>query len=170
MQRTFIMLKPDALNRGLIGEVLARFEKRGLRILGLKMIRMDERLCRTHYAHHANKSFFPSLIRFMTSSPVVCAVLEGKQAIDVVRKMCGSTNAREAESGTVRGDYSLSTQANIIHASDTPEIAEAEIARFFKPGELFDYRLPHHELQYADDERAERKELVAPTKKHREEP
>jgi len=170
MQRTFIMLKPDALNRGLVGEVISRFERRGLRILGLKMIKMDEKLCKAHYAHHAGKSFFASLIRFMTSAPVVCIVLEGKEAVNVARKMCGSTNSREAEAGTIRGDYSLSTQANIIHASDTPEMAEAEIARFFKPGELFDYKLPYYELQYAEDERAERKELVPPTKKHREEP
>ncbi|MEM3031058.1 MAG: nucleoside-diphosphate kinase [Candidatus Micrarchaeia archaeon] len=168
MQRTFVMLKPDALTRGLIGEVISRFEKRGLRIVGLKMIRMDEKLCRTHYAHHAGKSFFPSLIRFMTSTPVVCLVLEGKQAIEVVRKMSGLTNAREAEPGTIRGDYSLSTQVNIIHASDTPEMAEAEITRFFKPGELFDYSLPF--VQYAEDELAERRELVPPSKKHREEP
>ncbi|MEM4389882.1 MAG: nucleoside-diphosphate kinase [Candidatus Micrarchaeia archaeon] len=168
MQRTFVMLKPDAVTRGLIGEVVARFERRGLRIVGMKMVRMDEKLCKTHYAHHAGKSFFPSLIRFMTSTPVVCLVLEGKQAIEVVRKMCGSTNAREAEPGTIRGDYSLSTQVNIIHASDTPEMAEAEIARFFRPDELFDYELPF--VQYAEDELVERRELVPPRKKHREEP
>ncbi len=159
MQHTFVLLKPDALNKKIIGEVIARFERKGLKLVALKMIHLTEEICKSHYAHHVNKSFFPNLRKFVCSTPVVCMVLEGKDAVEVVRKMCGATNSREAAPGTIRGDYSLSVQSNIIHASDSLETACKEIERFFTPQEIFEYDLELDKVSYAEDEKADRKKI-----------
>ena len=154
MERTLVILKPDCVQRGLCGLVLQRFEQRGFAIAGMKMIRLGSALLREHYAHIADKPFFPGIEKFMSSSPVVVAVIEGKDAVESVRAMCGPTNARKAAPGTIRGDYSLSMQCNVIHASDSPETAQKEIARFFKPEELHSYRRTLEELTYSADEKA----------------
>ncbi|MBI5159424.1 nucleoside-diphosphate kinase [Candidatus Micrarchaeota archaeon] len=159
MEQTFVLLKPDALNKKIIGEVVSRFERKGLKIVGLKMIQLTDELCKAHYAHHATKSFFPGLKKFVCSTPVVCMVLEGKDAVEAVRKMCGVTNSREAAPGTIRGDYSLSVQSNIIHASDSLETAYKEIERFFSPSEVHEYTLELDKVAYADDERANRSKI-----------
>ena len=154
MERTLIILKPDCVQRGLCGAVLSRFEQRGFAIAGMKMILLSPALLKEHYAHIADKPFFPGIEKFMSSSPVVVAVIEGKDAVESVRAMCGPTNARKAAPGTIRGDYSLSMQCNVIHASDSPETAQKEIARFFKPDELHACRRTLEGLTYSADEKA----------------
>ena len=151
-ERTLILIKPDSVNRGLIGEVISRLEKKGLKIVGLKMLHMTKELSKDHYSHLMSKPFYQDLEKFMTSYPIVALVAEGKEAVDVVRLIVGPTNATKAESGTVRGDLSNSTSRNIIHASDTKETAEKEIKRFFKSSELFDYKFAVSEFLYAGDE------------------
>ncbi len=141
-QRTLVILKPDAVQRRLVGEILRRFESKGFQIVGLKMARLDSRILETHYEAHRQKPFYPSLVRFMTSGPVLLGVIQGPRAIDVVRKMMGKTFAHEAEPGTIRGDLGLSGQYNLIHGSDSPEAARKEIGLFFKEGELFDFSMP----------------------------
>ena len=153
-ERTLIILKPDAVQRGLVGAVLSRFEKRGFTIAGMKMVKLSPELLKEHYAHIADKPFFPGIAKFMSSSPVVVAVIEGKEAIECVRAMCGPTNARKAASGTIRGDYSLSMQCNVIHASDSAESAQKEVARFFTPSELHSYKRMLEEITYSSDESA----------------
>jgi len=133
------MLKPDALHRGLIGRILGRFEQKGLRIVGLKMRWLDKPLAERHYGVHKGKEFYEPLIRFITAAPLVLAILEGKDACRVVRKMTGATFAPDAEPGTIRGDLAISNRFNLIHASDSPETAEKEINLFFTPTEVFDY-------------------------------
>ena len=152
MERTLIILKPDCVQRGLCGAVLSRFEKRGFAIAGMKMILLSPALLREHYAHIADKPFFPGIEGFMSSSPVVVAVVEGKDAVESVRAMCGPTNARKAAPGTIRGDFSLSMQCNVIHASDSVESAGKEVARFFKPDELHSYKRVLEGLTYSRDE------------------
>ncbi|VVC00611.1 Nucleoside diphosphate kinase [uncultured archaeon] len=152
MERTLIILKPDCVERGLCGTVLSRFEKRGFAIAGMKMVRLSSALLKEHYAHIADKPFFPGIEKFMSSSPVVVAVIEGKEAVEAVRAMCGPTNARKAAPGTIRGDYSLSMQCNVIHASDSAETAEKEVKRFFKPEELHAYKRVLEPLTYSKDE------------------
>lgn len=151
MERTLILLKPDAVQRGFIGQVLSRFEKKGLKLVGMKMLRMSPALAKEHYAHLVSKPFYPDLEKFMTSNPIVAAVLEGKESVEVVRTLCGPTNATKAPAGTIRGDFSNSTSRNVIHASDSKETAVKEVARFFKKEELFDYDLNKVWL-YAPDE------------------
>ncbi len=152
MERTFVMLKPDAVNRRLLGEIIGRIEKKGLKIVGLKMIMLNDKILDIHYAHHKNKAFFPRLKKFMSSSPVVAMVVEGVDAVEVVRKLCGPTNGREAVPGTIRGDFSMSVQSNLVHASDSKEKAEEEIKRFFKKEEIFNYPLSNEHLVYSKDE------------------
>ena len=152
MERTLIILKPDCVQRGLCGAVLSRFESRGFTVAGMKMVKLSSALLREHYAHIADKPFFPGIEKFMSSSPVVVAVIEGKEAVEAVRAMCGPTNARKAAPGTIRGDYSLSMQCNVIHASDSVETAHKEVARFFKPEELHSYKRVLEELTYSKDE------------------
>jgi nucleoside-diphosphate kinase len=147
-ERTLLLIKPDAMQRGLVGDILTRFEHKGFKIVGLKMLRISKELSREHLV---SKPFYPDLEKFMTSQPIVAAVIEGKEAVDVTRLIVGPTNASKAPGGTVRGDFSNSTSRNVIHASDSKETAEKEIRRFFKPEELFDYRL-HEEYLYASDE------------------
>ncbi|QLJ52356.1 MAG: Nucleoside diphosphate kinase [Candidatus Fermentimicrarchaeum limneticum] len=137
MERTFVMLKPDAIKKDVAGEVISRLEKAGLEIIGMKMIKLDEKICREHYAHHVDKPFFKGLVEFMCSTPVICMVLEGENAVEVVRSLAGPTDSKKAPKGTIRGDFGTDVQANIIHASDSRETAESEIKRFFKKSELF---------------------------------
>lgn len=140
MQRTLIILKPDCVQRGLAGEIIRRFEQRGLQIVGLKMLRISHAVAQEHYAVHHGKPFYDGLIRFMTSGPVVVLALQGNNAIDVSRKMMGATFGFKAEPGTIRGDFGLSSSFNLIHGSDSPEAAAAELARFFTPAELLEYK------------------------------
>lgn len=153
MEKTLIILKPDCVQRGLCGKVLLRFEERGFSIAGAKMVKLSKEILEEHYAHLKGKPFFPKLVAFMSSSPVIVAVIEGKDAVGIVRKMCGATNAREADNGTVRGDFALSTQYNIIHASDSKETAEKEIRRFFRPEEIHSYARVLDGMTYAEDEK-----------------
>ena len=153
MERTLIILKPDCVQRGLCGAVLSRFERRGFSIAAMKMVRLSRALLEEHYSHLSGKPFFPALLKFMSSSPVVVAVIEGKGAVEIARKMCGATNARNAENGTIRGDFGLSTQYNVIHASDSKETAGREIKRFFSPQEIHSYRRVLEGMTYSADER-----------------
>ncbi|MCK9292495.1 MAG: nucleoside-diphosphate kinase [archaeon] len=152
MERSLIIFKPDSLNRALVGEILHRFERKGLKIIGMKMTYLDDDLLGQHYFHLKDKPFFPRLKRFMQSAPSIVAVLEGNNVIEVVRNLVGVTRGYEALSGTVRGDYSLSGQCNVIHASDSPVNAELEISRFFNHDELFNYEKIDLEYIYAEDE------------------
>lgn len=133
---TLVLIKPDAVRRGLVGEILSRFEKKGLRIRGLKMLKMSRDLAEKLYEAHRGKDFYSPLIEFMTSGPVVAVVLEGESAIEVVRSMIGPTDGTKAPPGTIRGDYSLSNRENLVHASDSKENAEREIKLFFREDEL----------------------------------
>lgn len=139
MERTLIIFKPSAVQRALVGQIITRFQQKGLRIVGLKMMQLTEELLREHYAHLVDKPFFPEVLNSMMASPVIVGCLEGVDAINVVRLMTGSTNGRQAAPGTIRGDFAMSNQENILHASSSPEDAAAEIARFFKTNELFNY-------------------------------
>ena len=140
MERTLVMLKPDAVQRGFVGRILARFEAKGLKIVALKLARLDRALAERHYAPHKGKDFYEPLIRFVTSAPVVFVALEGKGAVAVARKMMGATFGPNAEPGTIRGDFGMSNRFNLIHGSDTPEAAQREIALFFRPEELIDWQ------------------------------
>lgn len=141
MQRTLIICKPDCVHRRLVGEVLRRFEAKGLRIAALKLLKVDRALAEQHYAEHRGKPFFEGLIQFITSDAVVVGILEGNEAIAVVRTMLGATNGAEAAPGTIRGDFAISKQNNLVHGSDSPESAAREIALWFKPEELVAYEL-----------------------------
>lgn len=152
MEKTLVLLKPSCVERGLIGEVTGRIEKRGIIICGMKMMQLDERILREHYAHLADKPFFPALAASMMASPVVAMCLKGVDVVKVFRDMVGVTNGRKAAPGTIRGDLSMSGSLNIIHASDSVENAEIEIARFFKPEEVFDYTPANLKFVYSDDE------------------
>jgi len=130
-QRTFVILKPDAVRRGLVGEILSRFEAKGLRIVAMEQRTIDGELADQHYSEHVERDFYPPLRDFITSGPLVALVLEGDEAIDVVRAINGATDGRKAAPGTVRGDYSLSNRENLVHASDSPESAARELALWF---------------------------------------
>ncbi len=152
MEQTFVILKPSAIQRSLCGDVLTRFQRKGLIIAGIKMMQLDEKILRVHYAHLVDRPFFPALVKSMTRTPVIVMVLKGKDSVAVVRSMTGATNCRNAAAGTIRGDFGMSGQENIIHASDTPENAVIEIDRFFRPEEIFNYPMPIIEATYAPDE------------------
>ena len=141
MERTLIIVKPEGVQRGIIGNIVTRFEQRGLKFVGLKLIHITPALAEQHYGVHKGKPFYPGLVKHITSGPVVVAVLEGPRAISVVRTTMGATNAAEAIPGTIRGDFALEIGFNIIHGSDGPETAKQEINLFFKPEELVDYGL-----------------------------
>lgn len=141
MERTLIIVKPEGVQRGLIGKVINRFEERGLKFIGLKLIHITPELAEKHYGVHKGKPFYPGLVQHITSSPVVVGVLEGPKAISVVRNTMGTTNPVEATPGSIRGDYALEIGFNIVHGSDGPETASFEINLFFKPEELVDYTL-----------------------------
>lgn len=151
-EKTLIIIKPDALQRNLLGEIIARFEKKGLKIIGLKMMELGDVLLEEHYSHHRDKDFFSSLKMFMKSSPVVLVVFEGPNIIKSVRLIVGPTRGYEADAGSIRGDFSMSAQYNIVHASDSKENAEIEIKRFFKPEELFDYQKMDFDWVYSEEE------------------
>lgn len=136
MERTFVMVKPDGVRRGLVGEILARFERKGFRLVGLKLLTLDRELAEKHYAEHREKPFFPGLVAFITSGPVVAMVLEGPNAVAEVRKMMGATHPKDALPGTIRGDFATTIDENVIHGSATPEDAQREIALYFRPEEL----------------------------------
>ncbi len=138
-ERTLVLIKPDGVQRQLVGRIIDRYEERGLKLVGLKLIQVDRALAERHYAAHREKPFFAGLVDFIVSSPLVAAALEGPNAIAVVRAINGATRPHEAAPGTIRGDYALETAQNIVHASDGPEAAVAELALWFEPGELFDY-------------------------------
>lgn len=152
LERTLVLLKPCTLERALAGEIIGRFEKKGLRIAGMKMMQLDDEILDVHYAHLKGKPFFGILKASMMTSPVVAMCLEGVDAIAVVRGITGDTNGRKAAPGTIRGDYCMSNQQNIVHASDSPEAAEAELERFFRPEEIFDLGDMNLARLYAADE------------------
>lgn len=139
MQRTLILFKPDAVQRRLAGKLLTRLEEKGLKIVGLKMLMVTKELSKQHYSEHVSKPFYPLLEEFITAGPVVAVVAEGPKAVQVVRTMMGPTNGAEAAPGTIRGDYGVSRQMNLMHGSDSPEAAAKEIAVYFKPEELVTY-------------------------------
>ncbi len=138
-ERTLVLLKPDAVQRGLVGKIIGRLEDRGLKIAGLKLMRMDMPLARRHYAEHVEKPFFPGMAEFMTSRPIVAMAIEGENAAEIVRKTMGATNPRDAAPGTMRGDWAVDIGKNLIHGSDSPESALRELEIFFGDDELFDY-------------------------------
>ena len=142
MERTLIILKPDAVQRGLVGEIVTRFERKGLQIAGLKVMKIPAATAEQHYAPHKGKPFYDGLVRFMTSSPVVVIALAGKDAIAISRKMMGATFGSKAESGTIRGDFGVSNSFNLIHGSDSPESAKRELELFFGAGEVVDFQRP----------------------------
>lgn len=139
MERTLVIIKPDAVQRGLVGEVTSRLERRGLKLVGMKLMAIDQELAHRHYGIHEGKPFFESLIRYITSAPVVVMVWQGPGAIALVRRTMGSTNPQEAAPGTIRADYGLDIERNLIHGSDGPDTAETEINLYFKPEELVDW-------------------------------
>ena len=152
MEKTLVLLKPCTLQRGLVGEVTRRFEQKGLRLAGMKMMWLTDELLSEHYAHLAAKPFFQRVKDSMRAAPVIACCYEGVDAIAAVRALAGPTNGRLAAPGTIRGDLSMSFQENIVHASDSPETAAVEIARFFSPEEIFDYRQCTFDYLYANDE------------------
>lgn len=153
MERTLVILKPDALQRGLIGDIMGRFEHKGLRLIGIKMMRLDTAILRAHYAHLTDKPFYKGIEDFMTSSPVVVMAWEGYECVNSVRILVGATNPRLADAGTIRGDFAIGQGRNLIHASDSKENGEKEIDRFFDKSELFDYEKSEYVHLYEDYER-----------------
>lgn len=152
MEQTLVILKPSAVERGLIGDIISRIEKKGLIITGMKMMRLSEDILREHYAHLVDKPFFPSIVASMTAAPVICMVLKGIDAVAVFHEMTGATNGRKAAPGTLRGDFCTSGSENVVHASDSVENAVKEINRFFRPEEVLDYIPSGFGFLYADDE------------------
>ena len=153
-ERTLVIIKPDGILRGLVGEVLHRFERKGFRIVGLKFDHLTDELLADHYAHIADKPFFPAVAKFMKSAPSLMLVIEGKNVVAAVRAMGGVTNAAEAVPGTIRGDYALSIQQNVVHISEDLAAAQVEVPRFFKSTELFDYDRADFGAIYSADELA----------------
>ena len=147
-QRTFAMLKPDAVKRRLTGKILSRFEERGIKIIAAKTLMISEALAKTHYGEHSEKPFFNDLVSYITSGPVFAMVLESDDVIAQVRKMVGATNPKEADVGTIRGDYAIDLGRNVIHASDSEESAVREIGLFFDESEFCDYELPDEDIIY----------------------
>ena len=153
MERTLIIAKPDAVQRGLIGEIITRFENKGLKLIGLKMIALDSKLLQRHYHEHLGKPFYEGLERFMQSSPVVVVAWEGYECVTSVRILVGSTNPREADAGTIRGDFAIGTGRNIIHASDSKKTGLSEVSQFFNSDELFSYDKSEYSHIYEPSER-----------------
>ena len=139
MERTYLMVKPDGVQRGICGEIVSRFEKKGLKLVAMKLMVIPKVVAENHYGEHKDKPFFPSLISYITSGPVLAMVWEGESAVSVCRNMMGKTNPKESAPGTIRGDFGMQTGMNIIHGSDSVESAEREISIFFKPEELVSY-------------------------------
>lgn len=149
-EKSLIILKPDCIQRNLVGEIISRFEKKGLKIVGIKMMQVSDVLLEEHYMHIKDKPFFPGIREFMKSSPVIIMALEGVGIIDSLRIIVGPTKGYTADGGTIRGDFSMSTQSNLVHASDSPEAAVAEVARFFKEDELYTYKKIDTDLIYSE--------------------
>lgn len=152
MEKTLVIFKPSAIDRRLVGRILSRIEDKGFIIAGMKMMQLDEKILKEHYSHLVDKPFFPSLVESMTSTPVIVACLAGVEAVRVFREMTGVTNGRNAAPGTLRGDYCMSSQTNIVHASDSVDNAKIELARFFSPEEIFDYTPANVKYFYGDNE------------------
>jgi nucleoside-diphosphate kinase len=152
MEKTLVILKPCTVRRGLVGEITHRFEKKGLQLCGMKMIQLDDTILSEHYAHLAEFPFFQRVKDAMMVSPVIVCCWKGLDAVRVVREMAGKTNGRNAAPGTIRGDYSMSVQENIVHASDTIENAAIELARFFRDEEIYEYKSIGWDVFYANDE------------------
>ncbi len=157
MEKTLVLVKPDGIQRGLVGEVIKRFEQKGLKLIGVKMMSLSEAILREHYAHITNKPFYPGVEKFMRSTPVVALCLEGLEAVNAVRLLCGITKSREADAGTIRGDLAMSVACNVVHASDTPDAAQKEVKRFFTSEELFEYDKSEYMHVYVDDERGSKR-------------
>jgi nucleoside-diphosphate kinase len=153
MEKTLIIAKPDAVQRGLVGSIIARLEKKGLKLIGMKMASLDQARLRVHYAEHTEKDFYKGLEEFMQSSPVVLMAWEGYQCVDSVRTIVGATNPRQAAPGSIRGDLAIGTGRNLIHASDSKQSGESEINHFFDKDELFDYDKSEYSHVYEDFER-----------------
>lgn len=154
MERTLIIAKPDAVQRGLVGEIILRLERKGLKMIGLKMVGLDSQLLQEHYAEHLEKPFYAGLEEFMKSSPVVVMAWEGFECVNSVRILVGATNPREAAAGTIRGDFSIGTGRNLIHASDSKQSGESEVGRFFGKDELFEYEKSEYLHIYEGFERS----------------
>ena len=152
MEKTLVILKPSCLMRGLVGEVTRRFEQKGLRLAGMKMCQLTDEQLSEHYGQHKGKPFFQQLKDAMMVTPVIVCCYEGVDAVEVVRNLAGVTNGRKAALGTIRGDYCMSFQENVVHTSDSIENAKIELERFFNPGEIFDYKMPLLDYLYAADE------------------
>ncbi len=150
-ERSLIIIKPDAIQRSLVGKIITRFEEKGLKLVGMKMMQLEDAMIEAHYGHLKDKPFFPQIKKFMQSAPVVVFAVAGINAVNAVRLIVGITKAYEADAGTIRGDYALSMQSNVVHASDSKENAEAEIERFFAPYELLEYEKVDTRFVFADD-------------------
>lgn len=148
IEKSFVMMKPDAVSRRLIGQILSRFEDKGLKIVAMRLRQIDEDLAKEHYGEHSDKPFFTGLVEYITSSPSLTMVIEGDDAISVIRKIVGATNPKEAELGTIRGDFGMDTGRNIIHASDAPGSAKREIALFFNEDEICEYSMSDNSWIY----------------------
>ncbi|HCI80650.1 MAG TPA: nucleoside-diphosphate kinase [Ktedonobacter sp.] len=153
MERTLVLIKPDAVQRDLVGEIISIFERKGLKVVGMKMMALSDQLLDEHYSHLREKSFFGEIKSFMKSTPVIACCLEGVDCVDTVRLLCGITKAREAAPGTIRGTFAMSVQANLVHASDSLETAKVEVPRFFKAEELFEYEDAVQGFVYSPAER-----------------
>ena len=153
IEKTLVIIKPDCLQRNLVGEVILRFERKGFKLLGIKMMELSDVILDEHYSHLKDKPFFPKIKSFMQSSPCIVMIWQGIEAIKVVRQLAGITKSREAELGSIRGDLALSQQYNLIHASDSKESAKVEIARLFKKNEIFNYQKIDFDFTHADNER-----------------
>lgn len=149
-EQSLIIIKPDAIQRNLVGEIIGRFERKGLKIIGMKMMHLNDALLSEHYAHIADKPFFPRIQKFMKSAPVMVMGLSGVGAVAAIRTIVGPTKAFEAAGGTIRGDLAISMQSNVVHASNSVENGQAEIARFFKPEEILEYKKLGEEVVYSD--------------------
>jgi nucleoside-diphosphate kinase len=153
MERSVVLVKPDGIQRGLIGQIISRFEQKGLKLVGLKMMYLNDEILDTWYAHHKEKPFFGDLKRFMTSSPIVAMLWEGLECVSAVRKLCGVTKGREAEAGSIRGDLAMSQSNNLIHASDSVENAKKEEKLVFAKDEVYDYNKAEYHFVYSEEER-----------------
>ena len=152
MEQTVVLVKPDGMQRGLIGNIITRFERKGLKLVGIKMMELSDEVLEEWYSHHKGKPFFKQLKEFMKSAPIVAMLWEGIEAVSAVRKLCGVTKGREAEAGSIRGDYSMSQQLNLVHASDSLKTAEKEKELIFSEEEIFDYKHGGHHLIYSREE------------------
>lgn len=152
-EKTLVIIKPDAIQRGLVGTIMQRFEQKGLKLVGMKMVKLGEEILREHYAHIADKPFFPGVAQFMQSTPVILMCWEGLDVVNTVRKITGITKAREAEAGSIRGDFAMSVACNVIHASDSVDTAKVEVVRFFSDKDIHDYDKTEYMHVYIEDER-----------------